>query len=102
MLPRPERPREIWRQSQNSAGEEGGGAVQNITNPPSLDGWVQLPRHNKASKADKRHGLLPIDFNHGNNFSSAKVVLIPGAGMCCSAQKLSWLTLVILQEQKNK
>jgi hypothetical protein len=34
----------------------------------------------KASKADKRHGLLPADFNHGNNFQVQKVVLIPGPG----------------------
>jgi hypothetical protein len=29
-------------------------------------------KRNKASKADKWHGLLPIDFNHGNKFSSAE------------------------------
>jgi hypothetical protein len=38
------------------------------------------PFLDKVSKADKRHGLLLVDFNHGNNFQVQKVVLvlIPG------------------------
>jgi hypothetical protein len=34
----------------------------------------------KARKVDKWHGLLPVDFNHGNNFQVQKVVLVLGPG----------------------
>lgn len=56
------------------------GAVLCIPKQPP---WSRPSGNHKASKADKRHGLLPIDFNHGNNFSSAKSSVDSGPRHTC-------------------
>jgi ankyrin repeat protein len=49
------------------------GADVNVFSGSALKAAARLGRlhPNKASKADKRHSLLPIDFNHGNTAQSS-------------------------------
>jgi hypothetical protein len=58
-----------------------------------------MPR-DKASKADKQHGLLLVDFNDGNNFQVHKVVLILGPGTQVFHTKISMVGYVA--RMKNK